>query len=132
MSEQTQNTTPVRRFLKPMADLFVINAETMSTLILRQNELVNELIESGVETLRKTVNAETVQDAFEAQRDYVTTVSEKVQNLQRENLETLRDAGTTGTEVLRNAFRTGEAESQPRAAAQPKAKSQSREGQAAA
>jgi len=108
MSEQNQGIDTVRRFLKPMADLLVINAETMGTLIQRQNALVSELVETGVEALRKTVNAQSLQDAFEVQRDYATTVGEKVQNLQRENLETLRDAGTSGSDVLRSAFRPGD------------------------
>ena len=95
----------VRQAFKPATDLVVLNAETTGRLIQQQTALVLELTEASVAQVRKLMAAESVREAYELQRDYVSDVFSMARGTGREQIATLREAGSDAGSVLRGAFR---------------------------
>jgi phasin family protein len=96
----------VRDALKPASDLVVLNAETTGRLIQQQTALVLEVTEASVAQVRKLMAADSVREAYELQRDYVSDVFSMARGTGREQIATLREAGSDAGSVLRGAFRS--------------------------
>lgn len=95
----------VRDAFKPASDLIVLNAETTGRLIQQQTALVLEVTEASVAQVRKLMAVESVREAYELQRDYVSDVFSMARGTGREQIATLREAGSDAGSVLRGAFR---------------------------
>jgi hypothetical protein len=95
----------VRKAFKPASDLAVLNAETTGRLIQQQTALVLEVTEASVAQVKKLMQVESIREAIELQRDYVGDVFSMTRGTSREQLATLREAGSDAGEVLRSVFR---------------------------
>lgn len=87
MSEQQ---TTIDRFIKPITDLMVINAETTGEILLRQTNAFSELVQAGVENARKAAAAPNFAEAARTRMEFVREVMEKANDVNRGNWESLR------------------------------------------
>lgn len=104
----TEVADRVRSAMKPFNDLVVINAETTGRLVRQQTALVLEVTDATVSQVKRLIESESVRDAFEAQRNYVSDIAGMMRESGREQFTTLRDAGTATGDVLRGIVETGE------------------------
>lgn len=98
-------STPLTRITKPLADLFMLNAETTAAILLRQTATVSELLQASVENTRAVVAAKDLGEAFRLQQEYGREAFEKVSATGRDNWNTLRDAMGKAGDVVRTAVR---------------------------
>lgn len=98
----------VRNAMKPFNDLVVINAETTGRLVRQQTALVLEITDASVSQVKRLVEAESVQDAFDAQRNFVSDLAGMFRESGREQMSTLREAGSATGDVFRGMVRRGE------------------------
>lgn len=103
MTEKHQPHFP-RTFVKPMADLMVVNAEATGAMLLRMNALSAELIREGIDHARALAGAADFAEAGRLQTESVRKVAEKVGEASRENADAAREAFSKAGEVIRGMF----------------------------
>ena len=100
----------IQSVLKPVNDLVMINVETTGEIILRQNAVFGDIVKASIDQAKTLAEANSLRDAYQAQRAYLREVGSKVTEVSRENLETLRTGGQHAREVLAGAYRKGREE----------------------
>lgn len=103
MSTQTR----IKRVLKPVNDLVLINAETTGSILMRQNAFFGDLVESSVQQVKTLSQAQSLRDAIDAQRAYMKEMGSKVSSVTRDNFETFREGSKSAGGVVKGALRRG-------------------------
>ena len=93
----------INRFIKPITDLMVINAETTGEILLRQTSAFSELIQAGVENARKAATAPSFAEAARTRVEFVREVMAKANDVNRGNWASLRAGFSKSRDRLRGA-----------------------------
>ena len=105
----TETTSPISRITKPLMDLMLLNAETTGAILLRQNAVMGELVQAGVDRARAVAGAKDLGEAMRLQTDFGRHVFEKLSATGRDNWNTVRDAYGKAGGVIRTAVQPSKA-----------------------
>ena len=96
----------ISRFIKPITDLMVINAETTGEILLRQTSAFSELVQAGVENARKVAAAPSFAEAARTRVEFVREMMSKANDVNRGNWESIRSGFAKSRDRLRGAVDT--------------------------
>ena len=93
----------VNRFIKPISDLMVINAETTGEILLRQTNAFSELVRAGIDNARKAAAAPSLAEAARTRVEFAREVFAKANDVNRGNWQSLRAGFEKSRDRLRGA-----------------------------
>ena len=105
----TDQQPVITRFIKPISDLMIINAETTGEILLRQTSAFSELVQAGVENARKAAAAPTLAEAARTRFEFMREVMAKANDVNRGNWESIRSGFAKSRDRLRGVDSSADA-----------------------
>eukprot|EP01026_Neomeris_dumetosa_P035281 TRINITY_DN28237_c0_g1_i1.p1 TRINITY_DN28237_c0_g1~~TRINITY_DN28237_c0_g1_i1.p1 ORF type:complete len:141 (-),score=12.96 TRINITY_DN28237_c0_g1_i1:62-484(-) len=98
-------------FLKPMNEIFELNAETLDALRVKQTDLVNEVLSDSIEYAKSFSKPNLDMDSFvETQQSYWEGLRSKLTNNAQDSFDMISDAQGKVSELLTVAWEVKEME----------------------